>query len=102
MTKNEFVDVVYENLNAQEGAKYTKKEAKKVLDVVFDSVFSTLKQGHSIAMPGVMKFQLSTVPEKSGVNPLNGEPYTKPEHTKCKVTIAANIKKELEAVSIVD
>ncbi len=91
MTKTGFIDYVkaFVNDHAPEGAKsITKKGARTMVEGVFGALVDALTSGNEVAIPGVIKFGLNVIPERSGVSPLTGQPFTTPEHLRCNVKIA--------------
>ncbi len=58
---------------------YTKKEAGELVDLIIDTMVSTLKEGETVDLPGFGKFSVKERAARTGVNPA----------TKQKIEIAA-------------
>ena len=66
MNKMALVDVVHEKLGG------TKQSAMDAVDMVFDTIMSTLAKGDEVAISGFGSFVVKTRGARSGVNPRTG------------------------------
>ena len=57
----------------------TKKEAAEIVDLVFDTVSGTLKDGGRVDISGFGKFEVKTRAARTGINPQTKETITIPE-----------------------
>lgn len=67
MTKKELAAVVAAEV------KLEKKEVETVVNQVFDSIVSALKEGDKVQIIGFGNFEAKDVPEREGRNPATGE-----------------------------
>ena len=67
LTKSDIV----ENLNNEIGLN--KREAKELVDMLFDDIKSLLSEGHNIKLSGFGNFQLRDKSSRPGRNPRTGE-----------------------------
>jgi len=81
MTKAELVEDV------AEAAELTKKDAERLVEIVFESIIETLNQGEKIELRGFGSFRLRRREPRKGRNPKTGDkvdvppkkvPYFKP------------------------
>jgi integration host factor subunit beta len=81
MTKAELVDEV------ARAVQLTKKQAETIVNIVFDSIVDSLRQGEKIELRGFGSFRLRSRKSRTGRNPKTGEkvevpskkiPYFKP------------------------
>lgn len=72
MTKAELVDDV---ANA---AELTKKDAERLVEIVFDSIIQTLNKGEKIELRGFGSFRVRGRGARRGRNPKTGEPVNIP------------------------
>ncbi len=56
----------------------TKKAALEYLDVVFDTITETLKEGGKVEVSGFGKFEVKVRAERTGINPATKETITIP------------------------
>ncbi len=67
MTKADLVETV-----AKE-AEMTKKDAEKLVEIIFDTIIETLNQGEKIELRGFGSFRLRERNARQGRNPKTGE-----------------------------
>lgn len=67
MTKADIVEKVYSKIG------FTKKEASKLVEMVFDSLKTTLEQGEKVKISGFGNFLVREKKERIGRNPQTGE-----------------------------
>jgi integration host factor subunit beta len=72
MTKADLVERV-----AKE-ADMTKKDAEQLVEIVFDTIISTLNKGEKIELRGFGSFRLRERDSRKGRNPKTGEPVKIP------------------------
>lgn len=105
MTKIGFIDYVkaFVNDHAEKGVKpITKKDARAMVEGVFGALIDALTSGQEVAIPGVIKFGLNVIPERSGVSALTGQPFTTPEHLRCSVKFAKAVREEIAKATLVE
>ena len=56
----------------------TKKAAGETVDLIFDEITSTLKNGGKVDISGFGKFEVKTRSERTGINPATKERITVP------------------------
>lgn len=103
MTKTGFIKYAkdFVNANAEEGAKpITNKEARAMVDSVFGALVEALSSGHEICIPGVVKFGLKTVSERSGVSALTGKSFVSPEHLRCTVKFSKAVREAIAVATL--
>ena len=71
MTKADIVETVYEKVGG-----FSKKEAADLVEVVFDSIKSTLERGEKIKISGFGNFVVRDKNARTGRNPQTGEEIT--------------------------
>lgn len=72
MTKADLVEIV-----AKE-ADMTKKDVEQLVEIIFDSIVSTLNQGEKIELRGFGSFRVRERNARKGRNPKTGEPVEIP------------------------
>ena len=72
MTKADLVEIV-----AKE-ADMTKKDVEQLVEIIFDSIVSTLNQGEKIELRGFGSFRVRERNARKGRNPKTGEPVDIP------------------------
>ncbi len=72
MTKAELVDDV------ARAAELTKKDAERLVEIVFESVIDTLNQGEKIELRGFGSFRVRERGARRGRNPKSGDPVDIP------------------------
>lgn len=70
----------------------TKKEAAEIVDLVFDTVSGTLKDGGRVDISGFGKFEVKTRAARTGINPQTKETITIPESKVPGFKVAKNLK----------
>ena len=88
LNKKSIAELVAEKHN------WTKKEAAEIIDLVFDTVSGTLKDGGRVDISGFGKFEVKTRAARTGINPQTKETITIPE-SKVPGFKAAKNQKEL-------
>lgn len=77
-----------------EKANLTKKEAGDIVDLVFDTISDTLKDGGRVDITGFGKFEVKTRAARTGINPQTKEPISIPE-TKVPGFKASKVLKDI-------
>ena len=72
MTKAELVEDV------ARAAELTKKDAERLVEIVFESIIETLNQGEKIELRGVGSFRVRERGARRGRNPKTGDPVSIP------------------------
>ncbi len=67
MTKADIVEKVYQKIG------FTKKEAARLVELVFDSIKNTLERGEKVKVSGFGNFVVRKKKERIGRNPQTGE-----------------------------
>ncbi|MCI5723027.1 MAG: HU family DNA-binding protein [Erysipelotrichaceae bacterium] len=75
-----------------ESHNLTKKEAAEIVDLVFDTVSNTLKDGGHVEISGFGKFEVKTRAARTGINPQTKETLTIPETKVPAFKAAKNLK----------
>lgn len=57
----------------------TKKAAGETVDLIFEEITATLKDGGKVDISGFGKFEVKTRAERTGINPATKEKITVPE-----------------------
>jgi len=68
MTKADIIEQVYEKLGA-----LSKKESAEIVEVVFETIKTTLESGEKIKISGFGNFVVREKKERTGRNPQTGE-----------------------------
>ncbi|MGK0358338.1 MAG: integration host factor subunit alpha [Bradymonadia bacterium] len=68
MTKADIIERVYENLGG-----LSKKESAEIVEMVFETIKSTLERGEKIKISGFGNFVVRQKKERTGRNPQTGE-----------------------------
>jgi nucleoid DNA-binding protein len=68
MTKADLVDVVY-----QLHGGLTKDEAAEIVDTIFRTVKTSLRDGRTVKIKNFGTFEVMARPGRTGVNPVSGE-----------------------------
>ncbi len=90
MNKSQIVDILYKRLK-----KYKKSEIKEVVDRVFETMTSGLKEDKRIEIRGLGSFVLKEIPSKTARNPKNGELVKVPPKKTVYFKMGKILKKEL-------
>jgi integration host factor subunit beta len=72
MTKAELVEDV------ADAAELTKKDAERLVEIVFESIIETLNQGEKIELRGFGSFRVRERGARRGRNPKTGDPVSIP------------------------
>ncbi|MGG0419538.1 HU family DNA-binding protein [Priestia aryabhattai] len=72
MKKAEFIEAVASK------SELTKKDAKKAVDALFETISTTLAKGEKVQLVGVGTFEVRERSERTGRNPQTGEEMTIP------------------------
>lgn len=72
MTKAELVESV------ADAAELTKKDAERLVEIVFESIIETLNQGEKIELRGFGSFRVRERGARRGRNPKTGDPVSIP------------------------
>jgi integration host factor subunit alpha len=75
-TKADLIDAVYRRHGA-----LTKTEAAEVVEAIFSTVKSTLRDGRSVRIRNFGAFEVTERSGRTGVNPASGERMFIPAHT---------------------
>ncbi len=67
VTKADIVEKVYQKIG------FTKKEASRLVEMVFDSIKTTLEKGEKVKVSGFGNFVIRKKKERVGRNPQTGE-----------------------------
>ena len=72
----------------------TRADVKVLLETYAEVVLETLSndKNETVILPGLGKFSVKDVPEKSGVSPFDGKAWTKPAHSELKFTVVSSAK----------
>lgn len=89
MNKKELINVVAERM------EITKKDAGELVNVVFDVVTETIESGESVSIPGLGKFEVKEVGERTCRNPQTGEAIVVPAHKAPKFKASKTLKDAL-------
>jgi integration host factor subunit alpha len=68
LTKADLVDVVYDRHGG-----LTKDEAAKIVEVIFNAVKTSLRDGRTVRIKNFGTFEITSRQGRVGVNPTNGE-----------------------------
>lgn len=86
MNKASIVDAVYAKLGG------TKVQAEEVVDIVIDSIISTLKKGGEVSIAGLGIFSTKTRAARQARNPRTGESISVPAMKVPKFRAAKGLK----------
>lgn len=72
----------------------TRADVKVLLDTYAEVVLDTLAgdKNETVVLPGLGKFSVREVSEKSGVSPFDGKQWVKPAHNEVKFTVTPSVK----------
>ncbi len=90
-TKADLIDAVYRRHGA-----LTKMEAAEIVEVIFKTVKTTLKDGRSVRIRNFGAFEVMQRRGRTGVNPASGERMFIPEHTGLSFRPSRNLKSMLD------
>jgi nucleoid DNA-binding protein len=90
-------DLINETKTAadESGLKLTKTDVKKLLDLVFNEIFSELENGGNYRIPGIGTLKTVDVAARTARNPATGETIQVPAKKSVKFKIASELKKAL-------
>ncbi len=86
MNKNGLVEVVHGELGG------TKAQAERVVDLLMDTIVSTLKGGQEVSIAGLGIFSVKLRAARTARNPKTGEPIQVPEMKVPKFRAAKALK----------
>jgi integration host factor subunit alpha len=89
-TKADLIDAVYRRHGA-----LTKGEAAEIVDVIFQTVKTTLQDGRSVKLRNFGSFEVTQRSGRKGVNPASGEKMFIPPHTGLTFRPSRNLKSVL-------
>src|ERR1700712_4592837 len=75
ITKAALVDVVYDRHGG-----LTKDEAAQIVDVIFRTVKTSLRDGRTVRIKNFGTFEVTSRPGRMGINPVSGEKIFIPAH----------------------
>lgn len=75
----------------------TKTDARKIVDLIFDTIGDAAAKGEEIALNGFGKFKVKASPARDGRNPATGEPMKIKASNKLTFAPAKGIKDKLNA-----
>lgn len=78
-----------------EKSPLSRKVLGNTLGLFIDAIQEEVKNGGEVLIPGFAKFDSVTKPERSGKNPLNGQPYHSPAKRVPKITAGTAFKSAL-------
>ncbi len=67
MTKADLADAIFEKVGL------SKKEAQEIIEIIFDTLKQTFKEGESVKVPGFGTFHVRKKAARRGRNPKTGE-----------------------------
>lgn len=91
MKKGDFIEAVFEAADLD-----SKKDAKEVVDVVFDLITKTLAKGEEVGITGFGTFRVSHRAARVGVNPQTGEKLQIPATTVPKFKAGKGLKEAVK------
>lgn len=91
MTKQELIEVVFEKTEG----KLKKTECKDLVDLIFDKIAQSLKDGEEVRIPGFGIFKVVDRAEKTCRNPQTGEKMVVPAKKAVKFSVSTTLKKEI-------
>ena len=74
----------------------TKKVATEIIDVMFEEITKTLKNGEKVDIPGFGKFVVNESKARTSKNPMTGEPIQVPASRKPKFRPAKALKEAVK------
>lgn len=93
MTKSDFIKAIGEKVDG-----VNQKDIATVLDAISEVVVDVVKADDDVAIPGIGKVSVKTVPERRGkimMGDRKGEEYVVPEHREPKIKLAKSFKEVL-------
>lgn len=93
MTKNELIKSIRAKVE-----NVSQKDIVSVLDALADTVIDVVKADDDVAIPGIGKVSIKTVPERRGkimMGKRKGEEYVVPEHREPKIKLTKSFKEIL-------
>ncbi len=85
MTKEGLVDAVMQAAQIE-----SKKQAREIVEAVFDTILKTMSRGEDVNVTGFGKFRVAKRAARMGINPRTGE----------KIQIAASVKPKFSASKV--
>ena len=89
MNKNELISAVAEEI------EFTKADAAKAVDAVFNAITSALKSGDEVRLVGFGTFKVAKRKATTGRNPRTGEPIKIKASNQPKFTAGKALKEEV-------
>ena len=90
MTKDDIVNALTEELKG-----LPKKEAASIVELIFQTIKSTLESGEEVKLSGFGNFSTKSKRERTGRNPQTGEPLTISARTVVKFKPSDVLKKKI-------
>ena len=90
MTKADLVDVVYDRHGG-----LTKDEAAEIVEIIFQTVKSSLGEGRTVRIKNFGTFEVTRRPGRMGVNPMSGEKMFIRPHKGLSFKPARRLKDEI-------
>lgn len=95
--KKRFVNALYEHVNKnKEGEKTTKKELKRMIDVVTDGIEMAVKKYGGVKITNFGNFEIRTTKERIGRNPRTLKEYQMIPRKYVKFSVGSGFKRYLE------
>lgn len=89
LNKKEIAELVADKHNL------TKKEASEIIDLIFETMTETLKNGNRVDISGFGKFEVKTRAARTGINPQTKEQIEIPESKVPAFKASKNLKENV-------
>ena len=94
MDKRTFI----KNIQTEANIEIPMKDIEEILSTIESVVKNAILNNEEVAIPGICKIKVKTVPERSGVTNLGGvkKTWIKPEHKETYIKILSSLKNIFE------
>jgi integration host factor subunit alpha len=94
MTKADLVDAIFEKVGL------SKKEAQDIIEILFDTIKQTFKEGESIKISGFGTFNVRKKLARRGRNPKTGEDLEISPRRVVTFSVSNQLKHEIEKLDV--
>lgn len=94
MKKQEFIQNVYDRVN-KNSMKFTKGDITQIYNEIFSEIANQLKNGETIEVSTLGKFEVKKRKARQGVNPMTGQKMEIPESNAVRFKASASLKRRI-------
>ncbi len=94
MKKQELINNIYERVN-KNSMKFTKNDITQIYNEIFNEIANQLKNGETIEISTLGKFEVKKRKARQGINPMTMEKMEIPESNAVRFKTSASLKRRI-------